>query len=249
MSGVFELKFLRKILLGLASLVILAVLGFTVWSYTPLGPMPEAVQALQSTNELTVTVGKWAEFHPAGAAPKVGLILYPGGRVDWRAYAPLAAEIARYGILTAVVPMPFNLAVFGINKAGDVIAAHPEISRWYVGGHSLGGVMAASYASKSPNLLEGVIFMAAYPTESADLSRTSLKVLTLIASNDLKVTPEITAKAKKLLPADAVQIEIFGGNHAQFGWYGKQPGDGIATISRDQQMKAIVSAIVQYIAP
>ena len=151
--------------------------------------------------------------------------------------------------MTAIVPMPFNLAVFGIEKAAAVITAHPEISRWYVGGHSLGGVMAASFAVQNQDLLEGVIFMAAYPADSADLSGTSLKVLTLIASEDLKVTQEITAKAKKLLPTDAVQVEIIGGNHAQFGWYGDQPGDGTATISREQQLEAVASAIVQFIAP
>ena len=230
-------------------MIILVILGFVVWSYTPLGPMPEAEQALQSTDKIVVTVGRWAEFKPVGKEPKVGLILYPGGRVDWRAYAPLADEIAKNGVMTAIVPMPFNLAVFGIEKAAAVIAAHPEISRWYVGGHSLGGVMAASFAVQNQDLLEGVIFMAAYPADSADLSGTSLKVLTLIASEDLKVTQEITAKAKKLLPTDAVQVEIIGGNHAQFGWYGDQPGDGTATISREQQLEAVASAIVQFIAP
>ena len=230
-------------------MIILVILGFVVWSYTPLGPMPEAEQALQSTDKIVVTVGRWAEFKPVGKEPKVGLILYPGGRVDWRAYAPLADEIAKNDVMTAIVPMPFNLAVFGIEKAAAVIAAHPEISRWYVGGHSLGGVMAASFAVQNQDLLEGVIFMAAYPADSADLSGTSLKVLTLIASEDLKVTQEITAKAKKLLPTDAVQVEIIGGNHAQFGWYGDQPGDGTATISREQQLEAVASAIVQFIAP
>ncbi len=243
------MKLIRKFLLGLSVLIFLAFLGFVVWSYTPLGPMPEAEQALQSTDEIVVTVGRWAEFKPVGKEPKVGLVLYPGGRVDWRAYAPLADEIAKKGVLTAIVPMPFNLAVFGINKASAVIAAHPEITRWYVGGHSLGGVMAASFAAQNANLLEGVIFMAAYPAETADLSGTSLKVLTLIATEDLKVNQEITTQARKLLPNDAVQIEINGGNHAQFGWYGDQPGDGTATISREQQLTAVTSAIIQFIAP
>jgi dienelactone hydrolase len=211
--------------------------------------MPETEQALKSTDEIAVADGKWTDFKPVGEEPTVGLILYPGGRVDWRAYAPLAEDIAKNGILVSIVKMPFNLAVFGIDKAGDVIAAHPEISRWFVGGHSLGGVMAASFAYQNQNLLDGVIFLAAYPAETTDLSNTSLKALTLIASEDLNVTQELTGKAKKLLPEDAVQLEIIGGNHAQFGWYGDQPGDGIATISREQQLEVISTAIIKFIAP
>ncbi|MGC9335419.1 MAG: alpha/beta hydrolase, partial [Anaerolineae bacterium] len=122
---------------------LLAIGGFAVWAYTPLGPMPEALAALQSGAEVQVKADPWLVFKPAGDEPTTGLVLYPGGRVDPRSYAPAARAIAAEGHVVVIVPMPFNLAVTGAGRAADVISAFPQVERWAVGGHSLGGAMAS----------------------------------------------------------------------------------------------------------
>ncbi len=104
----------------LAALLAFAALlaGFVGWAETPLGPMPEAHTALQSDSSVDVTVGRWLVFSPADPSANTALVIYPGGRVDPRSYAPAAHAIAARGYLTIIVPMPLNLAVLGINSAG-----------------------------------------------------------------------------------------------------------------------------------
>jgi hypothetical protein len=112
--------------------------------------MKQAINALQSDSNVTVISGQWLTFKPTTTNYTTGLIIYPGGRVDYRSYAPLAHAIANEGYLTIIVPMPLNLAVFGANAANEVIASHPEITSWAIGGHSLGGTMAAQFAYQNP---------------------------------------------------------------------------------------------------
>ena len=229
-------------------LPLLAVAGFAVWAYTPLGPMPEALAALESGPQVQVETEPWLVFRPAGDAPDTGFVLYPGGRVDPRAYAPLARAIADEGYLVAIVPMPFNLAVLGAGRAADVMAAFPDVERWAVGGHSLGGAMAANFAHQNPERVDGLVLWAAYPAGGDDLSGRELEVLSIYGTRDGVATPaEITA-SRPLLPADTRWVAIEGGNHAQFGWYGTQNGDNPAIISREDQQAAIVRATVQLLA-
>ena len=112
--------------------------GLIVWAETPPSPMQQAINALQSDSNVTVINGQWLTFKPTASNYTTGMIIYPGGRVDYRSYAPLAHAIANEGFLTIIVPMPLNLAVFGANAANDVIKSYPEITSWAIGGHSLG---------------------------------------------------------------------------------------------------------------
>ena len=229
-------------------LPLLAVAGFAVWAYTPLGPMPEALAALESGPQVQVETEPWLVFRPAGYPPDTGFVLYPGGRVDPRAYAPLARAIADEGYLVAIVPMPLNLAVLGAGRAADVMAAFPDVERWAVGGHSLGGAMAANFAHQNPERVDGLVLWAAYPAGGDDLSGRELEVLSIYGTRDGVATPaEITA-SRPLLPSDTRWVAIDGGNHAQFGWYGTQNGDNPAIISREDQQAAIVRATVQLLA-
>ncbi len=121
-----------------------------MWALTPLGPGPTALETLGGTNKVAVTeADDRYEFAPRGTEPTSAVILYPGGRVDARSYAPLAARIAERGHLVVIPVMPLSLAVLDANAADEVIAAHPEVETWVVGGHSLGGAMAAQYAAKN----------------------------------------------------------------------------------------------------
>jgi dienelactone hydrolase len=225
-------------------LALLTVGGFALWAYTPLGPMPEALAALESTAQVRVETEPWFIFRPVGGDPDTGLVLYPGGRVDPRSYAPTAQAIAREGYLVVVVPMPFNLAVFGAGRAAEVMAAFPDVEHWAVGGHSLGGAMAANFAGRNSEQVEGLVLWAAYPADSDDLSDSQLEVASIYGTHDGVATGDDIAASRPRLPADTRWVAIQGGNHAQFGWYGAQGGDNPATISRQDQQTEIVAATV-----
>ncbi|MCX7707123.1 MAG: alpha/beta hydrolase [Anaerolineae bacterium] len=239
---------LKRVLLVLLLVLLLAVAGFAAWAYTPLGPMPEALAALQSDATVEVTTSPWLTFTPAGSQPTTGFIIYPGGRVDARSYAPVARAIAERGYLVVIVPMPFNLAVFNPAAADGVIAAHPEIRRWAVGGHSLGGAMAANYAYTHPNAVQGLVLWASYPASNNSLADRSLAAITIYATEDGLATPAKIEASLPLLPANSRVLMIGGGNHAGFGWYGPQGGDGQATISRAEQQAQVVGATVMLLA-
>jgi predicted alpha/beta-hydrolase family hydrolase len=236
------MRIVKWVLVGVVAAILLALAGFTIWAYTPLGPMPEALAALQSDEQVQVESGPWLTFRPTSSQPDTGLIFYPGGRVDYRSYAPLAREIARQGYTVVIVPMPFNLAVFGAGRASDVIAAHPEIQHWAIGGHSLGGAMAANYVYSHPDAVSGLALMAAYPAGNNSLADRNLDVLSIYGTEDGAV--DQLKAARSLLPASTEWVTIEGGNHAGFGWYGPQPGDGTATISREEQQAQTVASVV-----
>jgi dienelactone hydrolase len=147
--------------------------------------------------------------------------------------------------LVVIVPMPLNLAVFGVNAASNVIAAYPNVTNWAIGGHSLGGSMAAQYIHDKPNKVEGLALWTSYPPSGADLSKSNITVVTVHGTNDGLVSSKQIDDSLKQLPPNTVRVEIDGGNHAQFGWYGPQSGDNSATISREQQQNITVNATVQ----
>ena len=237
---------IKKIFLWIAVLVpIIAVAGFSVWAYSPLGPMLEALDAMESTPEVEVEENSLIVFSPVDEVSRTGLIFYPGGRVDPRSYAPAAKQIAESGFLTVIVPMPFNLAVFGAGKANDVIDQFPEIDRWVIGGHSLGGSMAASYAYQNPDIVDGLVLWAAYPAEGDDLSKSILTSASIFGTNDGLVTNQDILSSISLLSENNLLQMIEGGNHAQFGWYGIQAGDNPAGITRDEQQKMVVETTIQ----
>jgi len=229
----------------LVLLLILALLvgGFVLWAETPLGPMPEALAALESDAQVQVEQGEWLVFRPIGRSPETGVIIYPGGRIDPRSYAPQGRALAEQGYLAIIVPMPLNLAVFNSSAAADVIAAFPEITHWAAGGHSLGGAMAANFTLENPSALDGVFFWASYPASSDDLSGQTLRVVSIYATLDGLATSDEIDASRPLLPADTTWVSIEGGNHAQFGWYGDQPGDNPATISREEQQAQVLEAM------
>ena len=106
--------------------------------------------------------------------PKAGFIFYPGGKVEAEAYYPLMAECANNGILSVIVEMPFNLAVFNVNGAEGIKEEFPQIEKWFLGGHSLGGSMVASYLEKNIEDYDGLILLGSYST--ADFSGSVLEV-------------------------------------------------------------------------
>jgi hypothetical protein len=235
----------NKIIIGVLLAVVIVLVGFVVWAETPPSPMPEAYDALKSDSSVTVSVGNWLVFFPVSSNVSTGFIIYPGGRVDFRSYAPAAHAIAAEGYLVVIPLMPLNLAVFGVGTANDVIGRYPNISSWAIGGHSLGGTMAAQFAFENPSKIKGLILLAAYPASGTDLSKSNLLVTTIHGSNDGLVSTAQIDDSLKLLPPSTLRVEIAGGNHAQFGCYGDQAGDNAATITREAQQNLTVNATVQ----
>lgn len=233
-----------RIALIIVGLLLAGVAAFVIWGETPARPMPEALSALQSDAQVTVSSDRWLVFRPVAAQPDTGLVFYPGGRVDYRAYAPAARQIAAQGYLVVIVDMPLNLAVLDAGAAADVLAAYPEIAHWAVGGHSLGGAMAANFAWKNPTAVNGLVLWAAYPASGDDLSASGLRVVSIYGVRDGLATGDKIDASRALLPADTMWVRIEGGNHAQFGWYGDQAGDNPAIITRQQQQQQIITSTI-----
>jgi pimeloyl-ACP methyl ester carboxylesterase len=233
-------KILRTIGIGIIITLFVGVVGFLVWASSPAGPEAAAIESLASTR--VDEDHNWLVFTPEDAEPEAGLVLYPGGRVDYRAYAPHAKAIAEGGFTVVIVPMPLNFAFLDVNRAGDVIAAFPEIETWAVGGHSLGGAMAAEFAKSNPSLVNGLVLWASYPAENTDFSDSELPVLSIFASKDQVASLEEIEDSRYRLPEEAQFIQIDGGNHAGFGWYGNQNGDGSLEISKIAQQDQIAAA-------
>ncbi|MCA1900484.1 MAG: alpha/beta hydrolase [Chloroflexi bacterium] len=235
----------RAVMISLASLVIAAA-AFVVWANDAYPPGDPALQALNSDAlvEVKLEDGVYT-FTPVEATPAVGFIFYPGGRVDYRAYAPVLRMIAESGYFVALAPAPLNLAFFDIEAAARVQERRPEIQTWAVGGHSLGGAMASVFAKNHPNQLEAVIFFASYPADDS-LKKTNLKTLSIYGSNDM-AGMETFEEKKLLLPADTRYVVIEGGNHAQFGSYGPQEGDKPAAISPEEQWAQAAAATVEFL--
>lgn len=227
-------KILRGVLLVLFLLGVGMGVGLRLATYPA---YPEAVAVAEPAR----TAQGWYVFAPEGET-HVGLIFYPGGLVEPEAYAPLLQDLSASGVLAVLVPMPLNLAVFGIERASAVQAAFPQVKTWIIAGHSLGGAMAAEYVKRHPQAVQGIAFLASYPAEQTDLSRLPLKAISIVGTED-GVDERVFEESLARLPAGTRLVFIEGGNHAQFGFYGPQKGDGTATLSRAAQQEQTVAAL------
>jgi hypothetical protein len=211
---------------------------------------PEALAALESNDIVTVQQAEgqdWYVFTPTSGLVDSGFIIYPGGFVDPRAYAPLARDIAAAGYQVVLVPMPLNLAVLDFGAAERVVTDFPEISSWAIGGHSLGGAVAAQYIGGNPAAMDGLALWASYPAESTDLSPLPIQAVSIFGDADGVASMDTITAAASRLPPDTVFVQIPGGNHTQFGFYGEnlQRGDNPAGISREDQQAIVVESTVQ----
>ncbi|WP_277630781.1 alpha/beta hydrolase [Atopococcus tabaci] len=235
----------RKTMSLIGPLIAGSLLAFFFYVGNAYEPAPEAMDALQSSSTVTVEETEaYYAFTPAHSSSKVGFIFYQGGKVEEAAYAPLLHRLAELGISSYAVKTPFNLAFFDIDAAADVMEAEGQIDFWYTGGHSLGGVASALFAEEQADKLAGLIFLASYP--SVDLTETDLPALSIYGDRDAVLDGEAFAEGIQLL----LQVEMVvleGGNHAQFGDYGFQEGDGPAEISANKQQVLTAEAILRFI--
>ena len=266
----------RRKLLWLVPVCLLAAIFVAFFIYTGNYYHADsyALSQLESDESVTVTKTDYGWLFD-GPSETDTLIFYPGAKVEETAYAPLMHRLAAEGMDVCLVKMPFHLAFFGMNEATDIIAyydasADYHYEHWYLGGHSLGGAMAAVYAAgeetqggaaaagqaeasgsaeqtaasgaaDSAPHLTGLILLAAYPTKP--LSE-DLKVITIYGSEDGVLNMAKIEEGKQYLPTGSELYELAGGNHAQFGNYGPQRGDGEAAISAEEQQKKTVELIL-----
>ncbi|MBR6337619.1 MAG: alpha/beta hydrolase [Ruminococcus sp.] len=204
---------------------------------------PEALSALDGTPEVTVTRTDTGWFFD-GSGSDTAIIFYPGAFVEASAYASLMCEIAAGGADCFLVEMPLNIALLGKNKADSIIGSY-EYKHWYIAGHSMGGAAAAYYCADNGDKLDGLILLAAYSVSGIGDDE---RVLSVYGTNDKVLDLDSCRDNRKNLPDDTTELVIDGGNHAQFGCYGKQSGDGDADISPEEQRRLTVKAIIELVS-
>ncbi|NHJ46956.1 MAG: alpha/beta hydrolase [Asgard group archaeon] len=244
-----KLKKRTKIALGLIPVyvIVLVLIGSLIYLSISYKPMTEALDAMESTSEITVVDGKkWISFTPTENASTTGFIFYPGGNVEPESYSIIARNIALKGFPVFLVKMPFDLAIFAPNRGGEIIEAHSEITDWIIGGHSLGGAMSVRSVYDSSDLFSGLVLLAAYPDDSNNISSYDIPVITIYGTEDGILSKPIS-DTLDLLPANTTVLEIVGGNHAYFGSYGDQKGDNVATITRADQQNQTVITITNFL--
>lgn len=225
-------RILKSTSLVLLSLVVVATIAFFIYASNYYRADEDALSIL---NSVTVSIEPNRIVLAPSEGEDIGLIFYPGAKVEFTAYLPLLDKLRQNGITCILLKMPFNMAIFDVNAANAVYADFPAITHWYIGGHSMGGAMASSYAAKHQEQLDGLILLGAYiygdyPPE---------KALTIYGTFNANLEKNITYTENIVI--------IQGGNHAQFGNYGRQKGDPDATITSDEQQTIAVSAIMEFI--
>ncbi len=240
-------KILKISLLSIFLLLVLSTAGFFAWAETPSQPQQAALAALQSDDQVTVTDnGRYITFAPTAGQPEIGLIFYPGGHVDYKAYSPILHKIAAQGIFVALVPVRLNLAFFDIEAGAPVLQDFPNIKFWATGGHSLGGVASTNFAAAHPEI-KAVVFWASYPADDR-LRNSSVKMFSIYGTRDGGLQDGKTIEQYKAFQVPDTQfVVIEGGNHGQFGDYGPQPGDHPATISPEAQWQQTADATVEFL--
>ncbi len=224
----------KNVLLSIMTILIILIGGFFVYA-SDYSHADQTAMALAEDKTQVTTQGDLMILDPV-VPGDTGLIFYPGGKVEAEAYLPLLDQLREQGITCVLVKMPFNLAVFNKNGGEAVFDARPEITHWLIGGHSLGGVMASSFAVDHSDQIENVILLGAYVYGGWSPD----KALTIYGSQDLVLD-------QTKVDYDTNVLIIDGGNHANYGDYGKQKGDGTATISKAEQQKQTVEAILDFI--
>ncbi len=227
----------------------LGVAGLAWW-LVPFSAVEPALSAMDSDANLTVTESAGQILlAPTGTTSEVGVFFQPGARVDARAYAAVLRPLAENGFTVVIPKQPFGIAFLSTGAFDSARAEHRPVDRWVLGGHSLGGVVAAmnaeTFARAANDPSAGLLFYASYP--STDMSALDLPTLSISGSQDGLATPVKVNDSKPRMPGGSLFTVIKGGSHADFGDYGPQPGDGKPTISRDFAREQISEASLAFV--
>ena len=226
-------SYFKKVIIGLFVVILICIGGFYIYASDYYHAKDYEVSNVDIKQQDNYTVY-------GDTNSKTGFIFYPGGKVEAKSYEPILTSLSEKGICVVLVEMPFNLAVLNSNAADKVMSKFNNIENWYIGGHSLGGAMAASYAAKHQDNLKSVVLLAAYPTKELDIP-----VLSIYGSEDGVLNREKYSDSIKNAN-NLSEIVIDGGNHAQFGNYGEQLGDNSAKISSEKQWNETIKEILNF---
>jgi len=237
------MKLLSRTLL---TVIVVSAVAFGYWRYDHTDRQhvaaPEALAALTSDDVVTVEPNSWFVFRPTIGAPEKGLIFYPGGECDERGYAQVLRAIAAAGYLVIMPPMPLQLAVFNPGVAEEIIAEHPEIVSWAIGGHSLGGSMAANFAHNHTDTIDGLLLWDAYAPN--DMSGSDIQARMIHRSDASGVTPADYESKLPLLPGKIDFVPLAGAQHLNFGNFiaGRMYRDEPAPLLDPTLQRAMVAA-------
>lgn len=236
-----------KVIIVILIILILLLTSFLIYASNYYRADEIAINSLKGNDQVIVNQeNKFLSFSNKNNESTIGFVFYPGGKVDETSYSPLISLISEKGITCIILKEPLNLAVFEPDLADYAIGKYHNIKQWYVGGHSLGGVIAASYASTHSDKVKGVILMGSYPIKS--LKEKNLRMISFYGNKDGVLNLENFEKNKINQPEDTTYYEIQGGNHAYYGNYGEQEGDLKASITRQEQQEIVAEQIIKWLS-
>lgn len=175
-----------------------------------------------------------------GPGSDTALVFLPGAKVEAQAYAPLMLRLAEQGIDCYLMDPFAHMAFFSAADASRILE-QDGYRHMLVGGHSLGGIVAASCANEHPNEAGAVVLLASYPTSELP---DSTVLLSVYGSEDGCLERSKYDAERALWPPRSQELVIEGGNHAGFGNYGHQRGDAEALISASEQQELTSQAIL-----
>ena len=230
----------KKLKLGIILFIIIFFGGFFVYAQFYYHAEKTATDYINGTEDVNVTKTSNGLFLD-GYGNDTAVIFYPGAKVEYTSYLPLFVNLSSQGVDCYLVEMPFNLAFFGIDSADDIIE-NSNYTHYFMAGHSLGGAMASSYVNKTDNKIDGLIYLSSHSSVGVEVP-----VLSIRGTNDGVINLTSYQKAKSSMYDNFTEVLILGGNHAQFGYYGNQSGDGHANITAESQQGQSVDAILKFI--
>ncbi|EPZ0457040.1 alpha/beta hydrolase [Bacillus cereus] len=231
-------KWIKITLYSLLGILLIGSISFFVWSQFTYKPTTEALSLVDDKKD-----GENIVFGEKDA--KIGVIFYQGAKVEAEAYSYLGEALAKDGHFVVIPKLPLNLAILGINAVDSVMEQYPEVQKWYVAGHSMGGAMISKYAFQNEDKVDGIIFLGSYPAD--DFSTKSIPMLSIYGEVDALATVEKIENNKKLMSKNTTMHMIKGGNHAHFGMYGEQKGDNASLITPKAQRDETVKVMEEWL--
>ncbi|HDR7446765.1 TPA: alpha/beta hydrolase [Bacillus toyonensis] len=222
-------KWIKIVLYSVLGILIIGSITFLTWSQFTYKPTKEALSLVDNKkDEENIVFGE--------KDAKIGVIFYQGAKVE---------ALAKDGHFVVMPKLPLNLAILGINAVDSVMEQYPEVQKWYVAGHSMGGAMISKYAFQHEEKVDGIIFLGSYPAD--DFSTKSIPMLSIYGEVDALATVEKIENNKKLMSKNTTMHMIKGGNHANFGMYGEQKGDNASLITSKAQQDETVKVMEEWL--
>ncbi len=229
---------MKIVLYSLLGILLMGSISFFVWSQFSYKPTKEALSLVDDKkDEENIVFGE--------NDAKIGVVFYQGAKVEAEAYSYLGEALAKDGYFVVMPKLPLNLAILGINAVDSVMEQYPEVQKWYVAGHSMGGAMISKYAFQHEDKVGGIIFLGSYPAD--DFSTKSIPMLSIYGEVDALATVEKIENNKKLMSKNTTMHMIKGGNHAHFGMYGEQKGDNASLITAKAQRDETVKVMEEWL--